>query len=121
MGALIAIKLLPETLRRTGYATIVAGTGSYVAIGSSFDNPIRIFHLQNLTNETLLFSWDGIDDHLAIPTNGFILLDLAANKTIEQGSFFQVGQQIYVRYDSVNFAAPTSGGVYLTVFYGTTL
>jgi hypothetical protein len=121
MGALIAIKLLPEPLRRTAYTTIVAGAGTFVAVGSSFDNPIRLFHAQNLTDQPLIYSFDGITDHFIMPANGFQLFDVSANKTQDTGAFFQVGQQIYVRYDSVHYSAPTLGAFYLSVLYGTTL
>lgn len=110
MGSL-SIRLRADDLRSLGFASI---TPTYTAIGSPMSFPIRIFHLQNLTDETLMFSFDGIDDHLVLPASGFILLDITGNKTREQGFFLAEGDTIYVK----ELGNPTSGSVYLTTFYG---
>lgn len=110
MGSL-AIRLRADNLRSLGFASIIP---TYVAIGSPMSFPIRIFHLQNLTDETLTFSFDGVHDHLVLPTNGFILLDITGNKTREQGFFLAEGDTIYVKENGI----PTTGAVYLSTFYG---
>ncbi len=107
----LSIRLFPEVLRSLGFASIGA---AYMGIGSPFNNAIRIFHLQNLTDATLLFSWNGIDDHEILPPNGFLLLDVTSNKTISTGCFFAEGVRIYVKQSGV----PTSGSVYLSAYYG---
>lgn len=107
----LAIRLLPETIRTIGFASIGA---AYMGIGTGFANPVVIFHLQNLTDALLTFSFDGVNDHLVLPASGFILLDVSTNKSISNAMFISQGQRIYVKENGV----PTSGSVYLTVFYG---
>ena len=106
-----SIRLAPEVVRSLAFGSIDA---SYMGIGTAMDKPIRIFLLQNITNANLMFSFDGIDDHLPLPANGYILLDITANKTRESGYYLAEGTRIYVK----EIDTPTSGNVYLTTFYG---
>ena len=108
----LAIKLLPETVR-----TLAAGAigPAYMGIGTAFDHPVRIILVQNLTDESMMFSFDGVNDHFPLPSNGFLLLDVTTNKTERSGGFFIAeGTRLYVR----EIVAPTSGDVYVSVFYG---
>lgn len=107
------IKLFPEPLRSLGFASIGAG---YMGIGTALDNPSRILHIQNLTDATLLFSFNGIDDHEVLPANAFLLLDLTANRTTDSGAYIAAGTRIYVKQSGV----ATSGSVYVASFYGLT-
>ena len=107
----LAIRLRAETVRTLGFASIGV---AYMGIGAAMAHPIRIFHLQNLTDALLTFSFDGINDHLVLPGNAFILLDVTSNKTITTGFFLSEGDRIYVKQNGV----PTTGAVYLSVFYG---
>lgn len=110
MGAL-SIKLLPEEVRTLPAASI---SGTYAAIGTPLANPSRILMIQNLTDETLMFSFDGITDHIPVPDNGFILLDVTANKTVSQGFYIAEGTRFYVK----EIGNPTTGSVYISSFYG---
>jgi len=111
----LAIRLLCEPVRSLGFASIGA---AYMGIGSAILNATRMLHIQNLTDKTLMFSFDGVNDHFPLASNGFLLLDIAANKTVPQGFYLPEGQRIYVKEDS---ATPTSGSVYVTTFYGADL
>jgi hypothetical protein len=105
------IRLGCEPVRSLGFAAIGAG---YVGIGTRLDHPARMIFIQNLTDALLMFSFNGIDDHFPLPTNGFLLLDVTSNKTISQGFFITEGQRLYVKQVEV----PTDGTVYFTSFYG---
>jgi hypothetical protein len=108
----LAIRLLPETVRSLGFAGIGA---AYMGIGGVFTNPIRILLITNLTDANLMFSMNGIDDHFPVAANGFLLLDVTSNKTINGGGFFIAEQtRIYVK----DLDVPTSGSVYVSAFYG---
>jgi len=111
----LCIRLFPEALRISTGAAIAAAGGAYIGIGTTLDNPSRILYLLNGTDVLLLFSYDGITDHQALPSNGFLLLDVSANSSVSQGFFIAQGQRIYVRYPG---AAPTTGSVYLSTYYG---
>lgn len=112
MSQALAIRLTPETVRSLAFGSIGA---AYIGVGTSMTNPIRILILQNMTDVDLMFSFDGINDHLPIPTTGQLVLDITANKTITQGFFLAEGQRIYVKQIS---GAPASGSVYVSAFYG---
>lgn len=106
----LAIRLYPEPLRTIAAGAIGVG---YTAIGTAFDFPSRIFFIQNQTNALLLFSFDGVTDHFALPSQGFLLLDVTANKTVDVGCFILCAT-VYVKQSAV----PTTGSVYLSTFYG---
>lgn len=106
----LAIRMFPEDLRSTAFGGIGV---NYTMIGDPFENPIRILKIQNLTDVTLLFSWNGVDDHDVLPSAGFTIFDVTANKTIDQGCFFAQEQGIWVKQSGV----PSVGSVYVTAFY----
>lgn len=109
----LAIRLLAETVRSLGFASIGP---AYMGIGTVFTNPIRMIFVQNLTDQTLMFSFDGVNDHFPLPTNGFLLLDITSNKTIVDGFFIGENTRIYVR----EIGNPISGTVWVTAFFGST-
>jgi hypothetical protein len=111
MGA-FSIKLLPEVVRSLAFGSI---SGTYMGVGSALDNPARIVLFQNYTDQTVMFSFNGVDDHFPIASMGFVLLDVTANKTISQGFYIGEGTRFYVRDIGT---ATTSGDVYISVFYG---
>jgi hypothetical protein len=106
------IRILPEPVRTLGFASIGAG---YMGVGTAISHPARILFIQNLTDQTLMFSLNGIDDHFPLPGSGFLLLDVTANKIFQAGAFVSEGTRLYVKDLGV---APGSGSVYFTVFYG---
>jgi hypothetical protein len=87
---------------------------AYAGIGTSFTHPVRILFLQNLTDSQLMFSDDGVTDKLTLPAGGFMMLDCTANKSKQSGLFFAEGTRFYAK----EVVTPTTGSVYLTVFYG---
>lgn len=110
MSTSLAIRLEVEDVRELAFGSIGA---TYMGIGTAMSRPIRIFLLQNLTNANLMFSFDGVADHMPLPNNGYILLDITANKTREHGYYLAEGTRIYAK----EITTPTSGSVYLTTFY----
>lgn len=110
----LAIRILPEELRSLAAGAIGA---AYMGVGTAFAHPIRIIMIQNLTDETVLFSFDGILDHVILPSNGFILLDVTSNSAISQGFYISEGTRIYAKQSGV----PTTGAVYISAFYGNEL
>lgn len=116
----LSLKIFPEILRSLSAASISGSPGTYLALknGSTIGllNPARIIILQNLTDQQINFSWDGVTDHMTLPSMGFILLDVTTNKTMTGGAFHVAeGQVIYAKATG---SQPTTGNVYLTVLYG---
>lgn len=110
MGVL-AIKLLPEAVRSIAAASIGVG---YMGVGTPLTNPSRLILFQNYTDAALMISFDGITDHVPIAANGFVLLDITANKTVNQGFYIAEGTRFYVK----EIGAPTTGSFYVSSFYG---
>lgn len=109
--SILAMRMQAEPVRSLGFASI---SGTYMGIGTGFVNPIRILYVQNLTNATLMFSFDGVNDHFPLAANSFLLLDVTTNRTVSTGAFFAEGTRVYVK----EIGVPTSGSVYVAVFYG---
>src|SRR5690606_3867349 len=109
----LSVKLVPETVRSLAGAAIGA---AYMGIGTAFEHPVRIIMIQNLTDQIVMFSFNGIDDHVPLPANGFLLLDVMANKSSPGGGFYIAeGTRIYAKDAGVS---PSTGFVYVSVFYG---
>lgn len=100
-----------EELRSVAFGSIGA---SYTAIGDPFENPIPFFILQNYTDADLLFSIDGTTDHIFLPSNGQLIVDISSNRSFADGLFFRTGKSVYVKRSGT----PTSGSVYFSAFYG---
>jgi hypothetical protein len=108
----MAICLAAEPLRSLGFASI---SGAYAAIGTALLNPSRIMILQNFTDKQMIFSFDGTNDHLTLPSGGQIVLDFTSNKTVTGGAaYIPAGTIVYVK----QVLAPGSGSVYVSTFYG---
>jgi hypothetical protein len=112
----LAIRIVPETLRSIAAASIPASYTLAHTVGGPFLHPIRMFVLQNFTDQTVMFSFDGVNDHLPLASSAYIIMDVTSNKTVESGAFFAQGTTLYCRYPGTE---PTTGSVYLSVFYGT--
>lgn len=107
-----AIRLFPEPVRSLAFGSI---TANYAGVGTAFTEPVRILRIQNLTDALLWISFDGVNDHEAMATNSFLLLDVTANKAAEDGCYLPDGTRIYVKRNET----PTSGSVYVTVYSAT--
>jgi hypothetical protein len=107
-----SLRMQVEPVRTLAAGSIIP---TYTSIGTGFTNPARLIHLQNLTDATLWFSYNGVDDHFPLVEQSFLLLDVTSNKADAGGGYFlPAGQRIYVR----RLIVPTTGSVYLTVYYG---
>lgn len=108
----LAIKLLPEAVRSLAFGSI---SGTYAGLGLPLSNPSRMIMIQNYMDQAVMISFDGITDHIPVASNGFVLLDITANKTVNQGFYIAEGTRFYVKELST---PPASGSVYLSTFYG---
>lgn len=106
----LAIRLNFEAQRSLAFSSI---SSSYTAVGSALLHPARQWLLQNLTDETLQFSIDGVTDHFVLPENGFWISDITTNKTVDQGFYLAQGTTLYVK----EVGNPTAGSVYFSVIY----
>lgn len=94
----------------------VAGTAlttSYQVIGAAMSNPIRILQINNLSNQSLVISWDGTNDHMAIGASQLMQLDVSANKETSNMLEIPQGTQFFVRSPG----GAGTGSVYLAAYY----
>jgi hypothetical protein len=110
----LSIKWLPETQRTITAASIAASPGTYLGVGTAISNPARQFLIWNLTDVSLQFSFDGINNHFPLPGNGFFLDDISSNTSLSQNYLLGAGTRLYVK----TLGTPSTGAVYFTVFYG---
>jgi len=114
MSTNLAIRVMPEPVRSTAFGSI---TGTYAGIGAAFAYPVHWFMVQNLTDQAVMISWDGINDHFPLPANGYVIMDVASNKTLTGGAFMVAqGTRFYVK--ALTGVLPGVGSVYLSIFYG---
>lgn len=106
----IKVRIRPETLRSRDSSTF---TGSYQTLGSALDNPCRIIKITNDSDQDILISWDGTNDHEYIPASSFLLLDFSSNRAGQSLLAVAEGTQFYVQGSS------GTGSVYLSSYYAT--
>ena len=108
----VSIRFFYEPQRELGFASIGA---AYMSIGTPVDNPVILYKLFNLTNATVQFSIDGIEDEWVLPANGYEVIDVATNKATTDGRTIGRGTSFYAK--EFGGVAPTSGSVILSVAY----
>ncbi len=109
----MALPLRAALLRSLGFASIGA---TYTRVGTNTANQLRIVWIQNLTDKLLVFSFDAVNDHFVLSAGAYILMDVTSNQfQLQSGLVLESGTGLYVRQDT---AAPTSGSVYFSSFYG---
>jgi hypothetical protein len=107
-----SVRVRYEPLRSVAFSDI---TANYEAVGLPFANPVRILKVTNLTEEDVLVSLNGIDDHDVVAANGFFLYDYSSNRSNAAGLLEQPqGDRIYVKAEST---LPTTGNLYVTIIY----
>lgn len=111
MAYSLSLRMLFEPQRSLAFGSIGAG---YMGVGTAVDHPIRQFIIQNLTDATVQFSFDGINDHFPLPAGGLFIDDITSNKAVSNGFYLAEGDRLYVK----QLGVPTTGAVYFSVVYG---
>lgn len=101
-------QILPEVLRSRDSATF---TGSYQTLGTPLVNPCRLVKIVNDSDQDILISWDGTNDHDYVPAQSFALYDFTTNKSGDTPLSVSAQTQFYVQGSS------GTGLVYLAAFY----
>ena len=99
-----------EPIREIAFGSI---TGSYQPVGSGTMDHARIVRIVNNMNTQMYVSLDGVNDHIRLAANSFILLDFSSNKIRNDGLFLPVGTFFFVK--QVN--PPVSGSLWIEVIY----
>ena len=109
----LSVRMYPEVLRTLAFGSI---SGTYIGIGTPLENPSLQIVIQNWTDQPVMLSWDGINDHFPLASGCAWDSDNTTNRAREQGLYIPQGQRFYVSL--IGVTAPTSGAIYLTTFYG---
>ena len=112
MAVLDSQRLVPLPVRSLAAAGVVAG---YTAIGTALTDSARIFFIQNLTDQIIMISHDGVNDHYPLASGGFLLLDCTTNRDANSVGFY-IPQN--TRIFAKRVGVPTTGNVYVTAFVG---
>lgn len=113
MAASDSLRIVPLAVRTLAFGSVGVGL---TAIGAASTDSSRMLLVQNLTDQTLMFSHDGATDHYPLVTNGALILDLTTNRTKDaSGAYIAANTRIFCRHTGV---APTSGNVHVTFFVG---
>jgi hypothetical protein len=103
-----------EPMRSLGFAGI---SGSYAAVGTPLDNPVRAFCITNNTQGDMIFSIDNTvaAGHMFIAAGSYKLYDVQANinPQFDDKYVLAVGTQFYVKQST----APVAGDVYIECIY----
>ena len=107
---------LGRQLRAEPVRTLAAGSVgvSYTAIGTPCGKPDSVLQFQNLTDASVMMSFDGINDHFPLAAGAYFVLDVTTNQPTKDGLFLSVGTQFYVR----QLGVPATGSVYISLYYG---
>ncbi len=107
-----SIRVVVDPIQSLPFGSIGA---AYMGIGPAFDNSARMVLIANYTDELLMFSWDGINDHLPLLSNTIVLLTITQNdEDVSDYCAFPALSRVYVREITV----PTTGSVHVTQFRG---
>jgi hypothetical protein len=112
-----SLRIAAEPMRFLGYASI---SSSFVALGGPLANPAKMHSLINMTDQNLVWSFDGVNAHGFLGANGgCFMFDIATNKSESQDNLCEgQGLQIYIATDSNSGGtSPSVYGVYMTVLY----
>ena len=107
-----ATRILPEDLRSVAFGVIGVG---YTPVGVPLLFPSVLMTFTNATDEGVIFSFDGVNDHIFINDGITGTFNFSSNKVNERGLFIANNTTIYVKQGSGG--APTSGAVYVSSFY----
>jgi len=101
-----------DTLRSIAFGAVGAG---YSAVGASFAGPVRLIGITNLTDQDLVFSDDGVNDKIILPSGAGKVYDISTNRTNQENFLIAQGKFAYIKH---NGAAPTTGSCYIEIVRG---
>lgn len=102
-----SVNLFSEPLQSLAFGDI---SGTYALLGT-LANPSQVYLVQNLSNATMTFSYDGTTDNFQLPALGYIILDVGTNKGNFQSLSVPQGTSISVK------GVATGGQVNLSTWY----
>lgn len=102
------LRIIPDSLRSRASSTM---TASYQTLGSALSYPVCLIKCINNSNQDVLISWDGVNDHDIVPAGSFFLYDVCSDAGAQRGLYVGKGTQFWVK------GTAGTGTVYLANFY----
>ena len=88
---------------------------AYAAVGAPYTHFIRIMFMDNLTNQNVIISFDGINDHFILIASSTKEINFTSNEVANYNGFFPpLNLQIYAKYETIQ---PTTGSLYIEAIY----
>lgn len=103
------LRFFPLPLRSVTGVTL-ANPALWYPIGNPLERPCRIVKFDNLTDQDVTVSFNGVDAFTILPSGGFMLLDITSNKSNLVELVVEEQTQFYAQAAS----APITGSVYVT-------
>lgn len=107
-----ATRILAENLQHANFGAIGVG---FTPLGVPLFNPAVLMVLTNTTNRSVIFSFDGVNDHVFLASDASLTLDFSSNKVNDRGLFMANNTTVYVTQGPDG--APGSGAVWVSAFY----
>lgn len=107
----MSTRLVPTTIQSLAFGSIGA---TYMGIGARFSNSARIVVVTNLTDDLLVFSFDGVNDHFHLPVYTTLTLTITWNDDPDEPFSLPALSRLYVK----ETFTPSQGSVYVTEFRG---
>jgi hypothetical protein len=111
MAVISSLRATFEDLRSLAFGGI---SGTYAAVGTPFDNPVRMLDITNLTDANLLVSFDGVSDKIVLGAQSGKIFDFSSNKSNQAGLMELPPKRVYVKQES---GAASSGTFYVSAVY----
>lgn len=93
----------------------------FMRVDTPFDQPPRMLQIDNLTNQNVLISFDGVTTHTIVTRQGSWVHDYCSNQALAGGGLLELpaGPGVYVMGADDNLlpVAPTTGALCVTVIY----
>jgi hypothetical protein len=103
--------IYPQIMQRIGYAGIA---DTFTQVGTPFVEPTVLFRVTNTTDQPLIFSIDGVNEHFAVVAGASATYDIATLHSSPGQSFLSANLTVFVEYSGT---APMSGNVYVESWY----
>lgn len=93
----------------------VPGSGEYTKVGTPTTKYARICYLNNFLDQEVYVSLNGITDHMRMPINSMMAIDVSTNNMSSEKFCFEKTTQFYIRRSSVSVS---SGSFWIEIVGG---
>lgn len=100
-------KAVFEQIKEINFGDVLA-SGVYAKVGTPVSKYARICYLNNFLDQQIYISFNGIVDHIRMPINSVMTVDITSNRMPNEKFCFEKTTQFYIRHQST----PVSSGAF---------